>query len=97
MQLAAILVALVTEIQAICKYLATSLTYILAYGHYDHHIAHVDWSELTNTAQQEAATALTKATNAEVAKTLAATELVTAKAADNTAVVTEASCQLLHE
>ena len=97
MQLAAILVALVTEIQAICKYLATSLTYILAYGHYDHHIAHVDWSDLTNTAQQEAATALTKVNEFDAAKTLAATELVTAKAADNTAVVTEASCQLLHE
>jgi len=96
MQLAAILVALVTKIQAICKYLATYLTCILAHGHYDH-IAHVDWSDLTNTAQQDAATALTEADELEAAKKIAATELVTAKAEDNSALVTDAECRLLHE
>ena len=72
------------------------LTCILAHGHYDH-IAHVDWSDLTNTGQQDAATALTEANLREAAKNLAATELVAAKAKDNSAMDTDVECQLLHE
>ena len=89
MKLVSISTTLLIEAQAICKYLATSLTCILAYGHYDDHIAHVDWSDLTNTAQQDAATALTKANELEAAKNLAVTELATAKAEDNSAVAVD--------
>jgi len=81
MKLASIIVALATNAAAI------------SHGH----IAHVNWDDLTSTGQQDAADALAKVSTHQTDVDAASTAYTVAMNTDNSAIITENKCQLLHE